>query len=318
LSHDWAGWSGGDTGSRYRRFAEHAAEESPSYELLCRAVAGDRDLLARLDELPVAKRQPNLLLAAVRYLAGPVGEYAAFRDWLLVHWDEVAAIMLVRRTQTNEPNRCATLLPVLAALPQPLALLEVGASAGLCLYPDRYGYAYGRRLIAGEPIFPCAVSGRPPLPAGKPQVAWRAGLDLHPIDVRDDDEVRWLEALVWPEQVDRLARLRAALAVVRPDPPQLVEGDLLRDLPALVAQAPPHATLVVFHSAVLAYLDDTGRAAFADAVSRLPAVWVSNEPPGVVPGSDLPAGNRFVLARDGVPLALAGSHGQSLDWLPAR
>ncbi len=38
-----------------------------------------------------------------------------------------------KRTQTNEPGRCAVLLPLLAALPQPLALLEVGASAGLCL-----------------------------------------------------------------------------------------------------------------------------------------------------------------------------------------
>ena len=39
------------------------------------------------------------------------------------------------------------LLPVLAQLPQPLALLEVGASAGLCLMLDSYGYDYGNRVL---------------------------------------------------------------------------------------------------------------------------------------------------------------------------
>ena len=48
----------------------------------------------------------------------------------------------VRSTKTNEPRRCAGLLPVLAGIAGPLALLEVGASAGLCLYPDRYSYSY--------------------------------------------------------------------------------------------------------------------------------------------------------------------------------
>ncbi|MFE1255308.1 DUF2332 family protein, partial [Streptomyces fungicidicus] len=65
-----------------------------------------------------------------------------FLTWVVRHWGQVSSLMLARMTQTNESARCATLLPVLAALPQPLALIEVGASAGLCLYPDRYRYRY--------------------------------------------------------------------------------------------------------------------------------------------------------------------------------
>ena len=127
----------------YLDFAQEAHGSSEAYERLARAVADDAGLLELLDGLPEPKRQPNLLFGAVRYLGGPVRDPAEFRDFALANWDAVSDVMRHRRTQTNEAGRCAVLLPVLARLPQPLALLEVGASAGLCLYPDRYGYRYG-------------------------------------------------------------------------------------------------------------------------------------------------------------------------------
>jgi hypothetical protein len=311
-----------DTATRYRRFAEVELRPfSPSYEKLCLGVAGDATLLARLDELPLPKRQPNLLLAAVRFLGGPVASYAAFRDFVLTRWDDVTTVMQARRTQTNEPGRCAPLLPALAALPQSLALLEVGASAGLCLYPDRYAYRYmvggGEHQVGASPVeLRCAADGPVPLPAAVPQIAWRAGLDLNPLDVRDDEDVRWLESLIWPEQSERFDVLRGAVEIARADPPRIVRGDLVRDLPALAAEAPDEATLVVFHTAVLGYVDATGRAAFTDTMHSLHATWISNEMPGLVPGTDIDsAAHLIVLARDQRPLALAGAHGQSLTWL---
>src|SRR5438477_4198664 len=90
--------------------------------------------------------------------------------------------------QTNEPARRATLLPVLARLPQPLALIEVGASAGLCLMADRYGYDYRRGLVRPSvdqldpPVFSCVVTATTPVPTAPPRVTWRAGLDLDPVD----------------------------------------------------------------------------------------------------------------------------------------
>jgi hypothetical protein len=97
-----------------------------------------------------------------------------------------------------------------------------------------------------------------------------------------------------------------------------VRGDLLRDVPALAAEAPDAATLVVFHTAVLGYVDTAGRAAFADTMRGLDATWISNEMPGLVRGTDVDTGGaaQIVLARDQRPLALAGPHGQSLTWLP--
>src|SRR5215218_2390105 len=194
----------------FLRFARsEVAGKSPLYAALCEGVAGDAELLAFLESRPPRERQPNLLLAAVRVLFGLQTKYAAFRAAVLEHRDEVAAVLATRRTQTNEPGRCAPLLPLLAALPQPLALLEVGASAGLCLLPDRYGYDYaGHRL--GDGLLRCAPEGDVPLPEALPEVAWRAGLDLNPLDVGDRDAMRWLELLVWPGQEQRVRTLRAA------------------------------------------------------------------------------------------------------------
>lgn len=295
---------------------------SPSYERLCLGVADDPAVLERLDTLPAAKRQPNLLLGAVRFLGGPVDSYDAFRGFLFDRWDELSATMLAHRTQTNEPRRCATLLPVLAACPQPLALLEVGASAGLCLYPDRYAYRYSAGAVIGDAplVLECRVSGAAPLPSTVPDVAWRAGLDINPLDVTDDEDVRWLESLVWPEQTDRFGILRQAVAIARADPAPVIEGDLTSDLSVAAAGAPRDATLVVFHSAVVSYLDEQQRGKFrrelADLAESRPLVWVSNEGPRVIVDVPTPAHGPvpFVLARDEMPLAYADPHGGSLDW----
>ena len=321
---DWSGHDGMETSRRYRLMAElQLRGVSPSYEVLCAGVADDLELIALLDTLPAPKRQPNLLLGAVRFLDGPVASYDEFRTFVLTEWPRLSATMRARRTQTNEARRCASLLPALAQHGGPLALLEVGASAGLCLYPDRYAYRYGDHPVLGESplVLECAVSGPVPVPRAVPDVVWRAGLDLNPVDVRDDDDMRWLESLVWPEQTDRFAVLRAAVEVARADPAPVYQGDLTTDLARVAEAAPPDATLVVYHSAVLSYLDDPGRAAFRaslDALAaRRPTVWVSNEGPGVVvhgaPRRDGPI--PFVLARWDTPLALASPHGESLEWL---
>ncbi|MGC4766361.1 DUF2332 domain-containing protein [Micromonospora sp. DT46] len=303
----------------YVEFATREARGvSPAYERLSLAVSRDDELLALLGALPRGKRQPNLLFGVVRLLGGPVDDPAAFRDFALANWPAIEAELRTRATQTNEPGRCAVLLPVLAALPQPLALLEVGASAGLCLYPDRYAYRYGDHALgAGEPVLGCAATGLAP-PDRLPEVVWRAGLDLNPLRVTEPADVAWLDALIWPEHTHRRARLRAAAAVAASDPPLLVRGDLVDDLPALAARAPAGATLVVFHTSVLYQVPAPRRAAFADAVRGLPGHWISNESPDVLPHDALPEppdeALYNVLALDGRPLAWTSPHGQAMTW----
>jgi hypothetical protein len=308
----------------YRAFAQDAHGRSPAYESLAASVADDTAVLRFLGSLPPQKRQPNLLFAAARYLLGAPADITRLRALVRQNRAELTGVMMARRTQTNEPARCATLLPALAQLPPPLALIEVGASAGLTLLIDRYSYDYAGHRIAGQdphaPTLRCTPRGPVPLPDRLPVITWRAGLDLSPLDVTDDDDVRWLSCLVWPGEGDRKQRLAAAIAAARRYPPVIHRGDLLTDLPQLAAQAPAEATLVVYHSAVLAYVTPAGRQRFAGTVRGLPAVWLSNEGPTVLPGIPVPAhkGAPFVLARDGrTPLALTDGHGTWLQWLPA-
>jgi hypothetical protein len=309
--------------ARFRRFAEvEARASSPLYEAFALGVAADAFACEFLQALPETKRQPNLLFAALRHVCGTPADWPTFQAQLRAHAAEIRATMLERRTQTNEPGRCAMLLPVLARLPQPLALLEVGAAAGLCLLPDRYGYDYGACRVAPPspeaPVFPCTANAATPVPQQHVRIAWRLGLDLHPLDVTCAEHSAWLETLVWPEHAARLQRLRAALALARHDPPRLVQGDLLQDLASCARQAPAASTLVVYHSAVLAYVADAElREAFASAVRRTGAIWVSNEAPGVFRSIAAPRGPRgaFLLSMDGVPQAWTDPHGNWMEWI---
>jgi hypothetical protein len=319
----------GETAGIYRTFADQAAGESPCFEAWARSVAEDAEVLAWLADLPEPKRQPNLVLAAARWHGVPApGPYDALRTALLDDDGSVVQTILTRSTQTNEVGRLATLLPAFSLLGDSLSLVEAGASAGLCLYPDRYDYrwttAEGDRLLGGSGGPLLATDARGPLPVpGRPlEVAWRAGIDLNPLDVTREDDVAWLLTLVWPEQSDRRARLETAVAIARDDPPRIVAGDILDAVPALVAEAP--GVPVVFHSAVVVYLERDRRLDFVammtDLVARGACHWVSNEAPGVVPGLPVPepaVPGRFLLAVDGVPVAWTHGHGADVTWLPA-
>ncbi|MCX6408649.1 MAG: DUF2332 domain-containing protein [Propionibacteriales bacterium] len=325
-----------DVVDQYREFAAQAAD-SPTFAAWSTAVADDAEVLDWLSTLPRAKQQPNLVFAAARVHGVPApGPYTALRAALLDDGPDgpIRATVLERSTQTNEVGRLATLVPAFAQLSArhggaALSLLEVGSSAGLCLYPDRYTYRWrtddGDVVVGAGPELPCRVKGWAPLPQEVPPVAARRGIDLHPLDPTSPDDAAWLGALVWPEHDDRRARLRQAIDVARTDPPHVVRGDLLDELPRQVEQAAADGPVVVFHSAVAAYLDDVQRGAFDTLVRGLVADgachWVSNESANVLPSvtstGPLPESGRptFVLGVDGRSVAWTHGHGRTLRWL---
>ncbi|HEY7356232.1 MAG TPA: DUF2332 domain-containing protein, partial [Ktedonobacterales bacterium] len=147
---------------RFQRFAEQEAEPafSPLYARLCRGIASDPQVLTLAAAVPPGQPTPNLLLAAVHYLLlqgighplaafypsltsspDPSDAYPAFQSFCLEYASDIRALLLSRRVQTNEVARCACLLPAFELVSRqtaraPLALIEIGASAGLNLLWD--------------------------------------------------------------------------------------------------------------------------------------------------------------------------------------
>jgi hypothetical protein len=247
-------------------------------------------------------------------------------------WDDLGAALdqhaqFLRRwcaeqeVQTNEVQRSWALLPAFLSLAdgRPFDLLELGPSAGLNLLWDRYSYRYasgtwgsGALELSGDDRVPPPAS----LLARQVEVARRRGVDLSPIDVTTPDGARVLQAFVWPDQAGRLDRLRRAIEVARHDPPELIRGDYVAALPALLRDRVPGAQLVVFQTASTMYLDRAGserlRAALHEAGGREPLVFVTT---GRAPHDD---GFALEVERfpDGGPrrLAVFDFHGAWLDW----
>jgi hypothetical protein len=295
-----------------RRFQWFAAdvERVPMYQRIVLAASEDEEVMALMEEAPDRQRRPNLLLAAVHdlLLAGdddalarwyptvnggeppPAADvYPAFRSFVDSHRAAIVDMLRTRSTQTNESNRSclwrAALPAVGATVDAPIALLELGASAGLNLCFDRYTYDFDGGSAGA--LMQCTIrSGAPPVDRPIPEIAARAGLDLHPIDVRDDVQVRWLKACVWPEHLERHRRFDSAVAIAREDPPRIEPGDLVDDLGSVVATLPVDAHLVVVNSWVLTYLDRDRRVGLESRLGAIgadrPVTWLTAEAPTVV------------------------------------
>ncbi|WP_052462260.1 DUF2332 domain-containing protein [Nigerium massiliense] len=315
----------------YRWFADEAEPTSPIWGTLCRWIAETPEVCERLDTLPGRRRQPNLFLASIRYLNGPTAPGDEFIAWVGENWDAIEELILSRSTQTNEPGRCAVLAPVLASLPQPIALLEIGPSAGLGLFPDKYRYRYTgdvRQEVTpptAQPDAPelvCEVTGRPPGDPSLLVVRARAGLDLNPLNPGDPDDVRWLRALVWPGEDARERRLVSALQLAGSNPPRLIKADVTERLHLLLALAPAGTTPVIMHSAALAYLPRAERDDVVQQIRDSGMHWLSFEGPTVVTSvreqltdDDAWASRpNFVVALDDVPLGRAAAHGSWVSW----
>ena len=231
------------------------------------------------------------------------------RDWL-------ARFVAEQAVQTNEVQRCWALLPAFLSLgdERPLELIELGASAGLNLVWDRYRYAYGAGSW-GEGSLTLVGQERAPVPAEllrrRTAVVRRRGIDLRPLDPADEDDVRLLECFVWPDQLERMARLRAALAIARIDPPEVLAGDYVELLPSVLADRDRDARAVVFQSVSTVYLDAEHYAELRRIVDAADVAWISTrrfseEETGLEGGFELEAGTRLV--------ARMGYHGQWLEW----
>lgn len=217
---------------------------------------------------------PLRLLAGLHYLV--LAGQATWDDVdaaLAAHEPFLTRFAADHEVQTNEVQRSWALLPAFLAVAdgRPLDLLELGPSAGLNLVWDRYGYVYSTGRWGDGRLELTGVDRVPP-PAGlfgrAVSVARRRGVDRNPIDVTSDEGSLLLQSFVWADQTERLARLRTAIDIVREEPPELIAGDYVEQLPALLADRVEGAQQIVYETASTQYLDRDQRAALPEAMHR--------------------------------------------------
>jgi len=315
-----------------------------AYDRLIQIMRGLRDdpvLLAPLAKawaersFETVYARPLLLLASLRYRALESGDHPLGFEVLMdaeapdletrvreaLGDPGLIDVLKVRAVQTNEPGRAFSWgLPamVLELAHRRFSLIDLGCSAGLNLVVDRTAidFRFGMNKVAGFD-FP------------SPEV--RLGLDLSPLDVRDETEARWLEACIWPGQPERLARFRACRDIYRkpwrgdspaPElrPHMLGTGATLDTLEAL----DDGKTLIAYESVVRPYMSDDARAEHDRAMERFLSsgrnrLWAVLEPNGRAQAST-PMTLTVHCSRGGtlhaLELAESGYHSSSCVLVP--
>lgn len=341
-----------DLAARFDWFADWCEGTSPLYERLARGVAEDDELLALAAAAPAGRSPPHLLFAAVHFLLldgrdhrlaehyptctddPATGDpFPAFREFCDAHEGEIREFLADHRTQTNSVRRCAALFPAFSFVSRkvgsrPLALVEFGASGGLNLRWDEYGYDYGEHGRFGPDEAPITISSEirgevvPPFPDEPPAVDSRVGIDLHPLDLREATDLHVLRSFIWPEHADRHRFIREAAAVVRERPPELVEGDAIETLPDVVESIPRETPVCVYDTQVRYQMDDEQEAALRGVMADLGAErelhWLSGDEAveGRTQGIRL---DWTTYDADGTattePLAAYEQHGKWVEWL---
>ncbi|WZX99870.1 DUF2332 domain-containing protein [Bacillus sp. FSL W7-1360] len=275
---------------------------SPLYASLSREIAKDHELLTLCMHVQTGQPVANLLFAAVQYTLNkypddtlyqyypsfaqnpkaPESSFPAFKTFCLKYEEAIRPLLETKLVQTNEVRRCVYLYPTFSYIYQktqkPLALIEIGTSAGLQLFWDRYHYAYPSIGHVGNTTSSVHLSAdvhkgdlTSLISQDTPPVTTRIGLDLHINDPANDEDTAWLWALIWPEHHERRQLFEQAVAYVNNHRHelQLIEGNGVTLLADIAATIPQDTTLCVFHTHVANQMTKETRQQLLDTITHI-------------------------------------------------
>ncbi|HET7485339.1 MAG TPA: DUF2332 domain-containing protein [Solirubrobacterales bacterium] len=286
----------------YADLLERAAEDVEAGGPVAEPLRGHEDdpqlsvlglrLMGAVNRLVMAGREPEL---ADAYAGGDATRaWGALHDAVSRNGAELHKLVELP-VQTNEVGRCNALLfgfmAIAAETGMPLRLLEVGASAGLNLRWDRYRYAAGDFSWgpADSPVrLELELEGKPPSFPPTVEIAARHGCDASPIDPTTEEGRLTLLAYIWPDQVERIARMQAALQVALELPVRVDREPAAPWTQRMLSESTPEQATVLYHSIVMQYLSDEERGAFhakiqaagERATKEAPLGWLRMEPGG--------------------------------------
>lgn len=294
--------------------------------------------LARVADIPLAENIPLRLMGAAHRLAlsGDASDYAAHLPTCGGDGDARAALGpfldmcrsgaldegILAPVQTNEVARTCSLLPGLAAVAAqfrlPVRLREIGASAGLLLNVDRYHHTYDDAEW-GDPASPVRLTCAGSAPLTHFDVTDRRGCDRNPLHPERDRIL--LLSFIWPTQLERFARIDAALTLATERPVPVDDQSAAAWLQSELVHSTAGSATVVYNSLVWPYLPESEQRAAAEAIhaaadratKQAPLAWLRLEPhPRPHLGTEL----RLMTWPDGEDqlLATCGYHGTPIRW----
>lgn len=259
----------------------------------------------------------------------PGKDYSAdFIAYMRDHIEEIDSA-LTEQVQTNEIGRSVVPLVLTHWLTnfgiRSCDFLELGASAGLNMNFDHY-YASYESLRMGDATSKVRFMGdwfadSPDVPKKSALIHTRRGVDISPLDIRNNEERTRLLSFIWPDQKKRFQRTTDAIAIAQKFP--VVIDQQSADV-WLAHQLPQHLDqpTIVFHSIVWQYLGrdvqnhmrTTLQHNGSQRTPETPLIWARMEPAGET------ADVRVTMWDGTEPpqeylLCEIGYHGQNMKWI---
>jgi hypothetical protein len=277
------------TRERFLAFAETECKgNSDLYYKLSLQIANDPKLLEIAANTREGQPTPNIFFAAVHYLLlknrnEQLAKYYPsiqrsrfteipfdlFKAFSLNNENEIKNIIFTRIVQTNVISRCAYLMPIFSKIireeDKPTTIIDIGTSAGLTLNFDRYEYWYnGQKAFGKSNVLVTSRIIGSPIPPIYPitQPVQKVGIDQNLIDPNDREEILWLKALVWTDQLDRFIAMDEALKLNERKNIEFIQADTVFDFKREILKADRSQTLIVYATHVLYQFTQTQRDEF--------------------------------------------------------
>lgn len=209
------------------------------------------------DGLPLARHLPNAPCYDDSADSDDSGR--VFHEFCRLCWDDIWSGVRTRHVQINKVGRNAIFVPLFHKarkwFTEEPVFIEVGSSVGFGLLWPFIRYDWGCHGITQPSemntnvTVSCDLQGKVPpyLPDLLATPRNLYGIEIHPLDLRNPDDCRWLQALVAPGDRSGLRLLNAGLDLAAAVQPKIVTGCAAERITSIAAGTPDRP-LFVYHS----------------------------------------------------------------------
>lgn len=278
----------------FRIFAERECKEVSSlYYDLSIKIAEDDELIGIASFCQERQPMPNLFLASVHYLLltnkseelsnyypSIIKNYKAdlpfelFKEFCIRHKKEIIELEKTKLVQTNALNRCAYIMPILSNIfdGKTINIIDIGTSAGLTLNFDKYEYHYNDKYLFGNsPVKIRSEIKNGIMPSFKESVIInkKIGVDQNPLDLKDEENVNWLKALIWGDLTERVKKINEAINVAKKESISFEKANTIQDFEEIIGRQESEIPLIIYHTHVLYQFTQEEREEFWNLIDKI-------------------------------------------------